>query len=74
MKLYSMDECPWCEVVKKRLGYSKMEYDEIKDPKVLERFETVPRLELDNGEILDYANIISWINKQHKIKVSGVTA
>lgn len=66
MTLYSMDNCPWCTLVKKRLDFANISYTEVKDIEVIKakEFPTVPRLELANGQILDHNEAIAWINSQ----------
>lgn len=68
MKLYSMDDCPWCVILKKRLDFAKIPYEEIKDEAIIAEkgFATVPQLELPTGEILDYQGAITWVNGQSK--------
>lgn len=68
MILYSMDNCPWCEIIKKRLTYSGISYEEVKDSGIIADFgfETVPRLQLNSGTILDYQQSIDWLNNVTK--------
>lgn len=63
--LYSMDDCPWCDILKQRLNHKKIEYKEIKDEELIREkgFETVPRLDV-NGEVMDFAESIAWVNGQ----------
>lgn len=69
MTLYSMDDCPWCVLVKKRLDFAKINYTEVKDIEVIKakEFPTVPRLELADGQILDHNEAIAWINNQRQL-------
>lgn len=66
--LYSMDNCPWCDLVKMRLGFANIEYNEVKDIEVIKakQFATVPQLELPTGKILDHNETIAWINTRNK--------
>ena len=65
MKLYSMDDCPWCVLLKKRLDYADVKYEEVKDSAIIEAkgFKTVPQLEITTGNILDFNKAIIWINE-----------
>lgn len=64
MLLYSMDNCPWCTLLKKRLDFAKIEYTEVKDEAIIleKGFLTVPQLELPTGEIFDFQAAITWVN------------
>lgn len=64
MLLYSMDNCPWCTLLKKRLDFAKIEYTEVKDETIIleKDFSTVPQLELPTGEIFDFQAAITWVN------------
>ena len=64
MLLYSMDDCPWCTLLKKRLDFAKIEYTEVKDEAIIleKDFSTVPQLELPTGEIFDDQAAITWVN------------
>lgn len=64
MLLYSMDNCPWCTLLKKRLDFAKIEYTEVKDEAIIleKGFSTVPQLELPTGEIFDFQAAITWVN------------
>ena len=64
MLLYSMDNCPWCTLLKKRLDFAKIEYTEVKDETIIleKGFSTVPQLELPTGEIFDFQAAITWVN------------
>lgn len=63
MTLYTMDNCPWCVVLKKRLDFAKVAYKEIDDMDIIEEkgFPTVPRLDI-GSEILDFPRAIAWVN------------
>lgn len=64
MKLYTL-HCPKCEVLKNKLTSKNITFTEISDEKVIADmgFETVPQLELDNGEILDFNGAIKWLTR-----------
>lgn len=64
MILYSMDDCPWCTLLKKRLDFAKIEYTEVKNEAIIleKGFLTVPQLELPTGEIFDFQAAITWVN------------
>ena len=67
MTLYTMDNCPWCEILKKRLTHANIDYVENKDAQVIREkgFKTVPRLEFPNGKLMDFEQAISWVNEQN---------
>lgn len=64
MILYSSG-CPRCEILKKKLDAKGFQYDIFNDiDKMIEMgIETVPVLEVD-GEMLNYAEAIKWINEK----------
>lgn len=67
IKLYTMDNCVFCNIVKKRLEFEKIAYQEIKEWKVIAEkgFQTVPQLELPSGVTMNYAEAINWLNSQN---------
>lgn len=69
MKLYSMDDCPWCDILKMRLKHAEIEYEEIKDMEIIQAkgFKTVPRLQFPDGLLMDFEQAIAWVNKLPQI-------
>ena len=63
MKLYTMDDCIYCSMLKARLAHEKIEYEEIKDADVIAEkgFATVPQLEV-GWQTLDFNQSIAWLN------------
>ena len=63
MKLYTMDDCVYCTMLKLRLSCEGIQYEEIKDESVIaeKSFATVPQLEVD-GQTLDFNQSIAWLN------------
>ena len=63
MKLYTMDDCVYCTMLKARLAHEKIKYEEIKDVAVIEEkgFATVPQLEVES-QTLDFNQSIAWLN------------
>lgn len=63
VKLYST-KCSRCLMLEKLLENKNIPYVEINDMEIMTQkgFLTVPMLELENGEILDFTNSVKWIN------------
>lgn len=75
MILYSMDDCPWCVLLKKRLDHAEVGYKEVKDQEVIEGkgFKTVPQLEVETGKTLDFNGAIIWVNQLLQARNLGVS-
>lgn len=65
IKLYSND-CPKCRVLKAKLDSKDITYKKISDIDLMmeKGIESVPVLELDDGELLDFSSAIKWVNHQ----------
>jgi len=63
MVVYS-NNCPKCLIVQKKLEDKGFEYEKTSDfQELIERgFKTLPMAKVD-GELLNFAQIINWINK-----------
>ena len=63
-KLYTMDDCIYCTMLKTRLNHEKIQYEEIKDSAVITEkgFLTVPQLEI-NENIFDFNQAIAFLNR-----------
>lgn len=68
-KLYTMDDCAYCSMLKARLKFEGVQYEEINDKNIIHElsFDTVPQLEV-NGNTMDFYKSISWLNQdKHKV-------
>lgn len=63
--LYTMDDCVFCQILKSRLSFEKIDYLEINDTETIQQlgFETVPRLMVD-GKDLDFNQSVAWLNSR----------
>lgn len=64
IKLYTMDDCIYCTMLKARLNHEKVQYEEIKDAAVIAEkgFATLPQLEI-YGDVFDFNQAISFLNR-----------
>lgn len=65
MILYS-NHCPRCDVLKRKLDDKGIIYDLCDNTNIMidKGFMSSPKLELDNGEILDFVQAINWVQKE----------
>ena len=65
IKLYSND-CPKCRVLKAKLDSKDITYEKISDIDLMmeKGIESVPVLELDDRQLLDFSSAIKWVNHQ----------
>ena len=63
MILHTTETCPKCKVVKMKLEQARLEVEINQDISKMEALgiQQVPVLELDNGSLLDFPNIIKYI-------------
>ena len=66
LKLYTMDNCPWCNMLKKRLTHEGIAFVENKNTvEILSRdFKTVPQLEIEPDVFVDFEGAIKWLNSR----------
>lgn len=60
--LYSTD-CPKCKVLEKKLDEKNIEYETIKDTKLMIKrgFVEAPKLDVD-GELMDFSEALRWVS------------
>ena len=65
IKLYSTG-CPKCNVLKMKLKAKHLDYKEISDINTLQEMglQSVPYLQIDNTELMDFNAANTWINQQ----------
>lgn len=58
--------CPNCRVLKMKLDKSGIEYETINDLDVMKAkgFQTAPKLELEDGTIMDFKQAVDWLKGQ----------
>ena len=63
MKLYTT-HCPKCKVLETKLKQKNVIYEEVEDTDIMQKkgFNTLPMLELDDGELLDFMSANKYIN------------
>ena len=63
MKLYTT-HCPKCRVLETKLKQKNVIYEEVEDTDIMQKkgFNTLPMLELDDGELLDFMSANKYIN------------
>ena len=66
VKIYTTEVCPRCKVLKTKLDSKGIEYEEITDVSEIEKLSilSVPYMQVDYEELMDFATANSWINNQ----------
>ena len=66
VKIYTTDTCPRCKVLKVKLESKGIDYEEITDVSEIEKLGilSVPYMQIDDGELMDFATANNWINNQ----------
>lgn len=64
MILYSKQDCPLCTVVKLKLNTANIEFDICTSEKEMDKLniDRLPVLQLDNGMLLNFREIIQYID------------
>lgn len=63
--LYTKQDCPLCSVAKLKLNAAEIEYSICKDEELMKEkgFKMLPVLELDDGTLLTFSEIIEGLKK-----------
>lgn len=63
--LYSTG-CPKCNILKQKMNMKNISYEEISDLKTLQDLglQTVPYLQIDNEQLMNFLEANEWINRQ----------
>ena len=66
VKIYTTDTCPRCKVLKTKMDAKGIEYQSITDVDEIKRLGimSVPYMQIDDGELIDFATANAWINEQ----------
>ena len=64
IKIYTQDTCPSCKVLKPTLDSKDKEYEEVTDVEEINKLGimSVPYIQVDDGELMDFGKAIAWIN------------
>jgi glutaredoxin len=67
VKIYTTDTCPRCKVLKVKMDKKGIPYESITDVKEIQKLGimSVPYMQVDNGELMDFATANTWINNQN---------
>lgn len=66
VKIYTTETCPRCRVLKTKLDSKGIAYEEITDVSEIKKLGimSVPYMQVDDEELMDFATANSWINSQ----------
>ena len=67
IKIYTTDTCPRCKVLKIKMDEKGIPYESITDVKEIQKLGimSVPYMQVDDGELMDFATANTWINNQN---------
>lgn len=67
IKIYTTDTCPRCKVLKVKMDAKGIPYESITDVDEIQRLGimSVPYMQVDDGELMDFATANAWINQQN---------
>lgn len=67
VKIYTTDTCPRCKVLKTKMDAKEIPYESITDVNEIKKLGimSVPYMQVDDGELMDFATANAWINEQN---------
>lgn len=67
VKIYTTNTCPRCKVLKTKMDKKGIPYESITDVKEIQKLGimSVPYMQVDDGELMDFATANTWINNQN---------
>lgn len=67
VKIYTTDTCPRCGVLKTKMDAKGIPYESITDVNEIKKLGimSVPYMQVDDGELMDFATANAWINEQN---------
>ena len=67
VKIYTTDTCPRYKVLKTKMDAKGIPYESITDVDEIRRLGimSVPYMQVDDGELMDFATANAWINEQN---------
>ncbi len=66
VKIYTTDTCTRCAVLKAKMDAKGIAYESITDVDEIKKLGimSVPYVQVDDGELMDFATANAWINNQ----------
>ena len=67
VKIYTTYTCPRCKVLKMKMDAKGIPYESITDVDEINSLGimSVPYMQVDDGELMDFAKANAWINEQN---------
>lgn len=67
IKIYTTDTCPRCKVLKTKMDAKGIPYESVTDVNEIKKLgiRSVPYMQVDDGELMDFATANTWINEQN---------
>ena len=67
MTVFSSSTCPKCKVLKMKMDAKGIPYESITDVDEINSLGimSVPYMQVDDGELMDFAKANAWINEQN---------
>ena len=67
IKIYTTDTCPRCKVLKMKMDAKGIPYESVTDVDEIKNLGimSVPYMQVDDGELMDFAKANAWINEQN---------
>ena len=66
IKIYTTETCPRCKVLKMKMDAKRIPYESVTDVDEIKKLGimSVPYMQIDDGELMDFATAVNWINRQ----------
>lgn len=66
VKIYTTDTCTRCAVLKAKMDAKGIKYESVTDVDEIQKLGimSVPYVQVDDGELMDFATANAWINNQ----------
>ena len=67
VKIYTTDTCTKCAVLKSKMDAKEIAYETVSDINEIKKLgiRSVPYIQVDDGELMDFATANAWINEQN---------
>ena len=67
IKIYTTETCSRCKVLKIKMDAKGIPYESVTDADEIKKLGimSVPYMQVDDGELMDFATANAWINEQN---------